>query len=75
MLEGVIPLETFPLVEWHLGELADVLSLTVLKTQICVTRPQCVKINSSYLLCVKFLHVCVSIQLNMSAQTVFPLSW
>jgi len=43
VLEGVIPLETFPLVEWHLGELADVPSFTVLKTQICVTRPQCVK--------------------------------
>ena len=43
MLEGVIPLETFPLVEWHYGELADVPSFTVLKTQICVTRPQCVK--------------------------------
>ena len=40
MLEGVIPLETFPLVEWR--ELADVPSFTVLKTQICVTRPQCV---------------------------------
>ena len=44
MLEGVIPLETFPLAEWHYGELADVPSFTVLKTQICVTRPQCVKI-------------------------------
>ena len=43
MLEGVIPLETFLLVEWHQGELADVLSFTVLKTQICVTRPQCIK--------------------------------
>ena len=42
MLEGVIPLETFPLVEWHKGELADVPSFTVLKPQICVTRPQCV---------------------------------
>jgi len=42
VLEGVIPLETFPLVEWHKGELADVPSFTVLKTQICVTRPQCV---------------------------------
>ena len=42
VLEGVIPLETFPLVEWHYGELADVPSFTVLKTQICVTRPQCV---------------------------------
>ena len=39
----MIPLETFPLVEWHYGELAHVLSFTVLKTQICVTRPQCVK--------------------------------
>jgi len=39
----VIPLETFPLVEWHKGELGDVPSFTVLKTQICVTRPQCVK--------------------------------
>jgi len=26
-------------VEWHKGELADVPSFTVLKTQICVTRP------------------------------------
>ena len=43
MLEGVIPLETFPLVEWHEGELADVPIFTVLKTQISVTRPQCVK--------------------------------
>jgi len=43
VLEGVIPLETFPLVEWHQGELADVPSFTVLKTQICLTRPQCVK--------------------------------
>ena len=42
MLDGVIPLETFPLVEWHYGELADVPRFTVLKTQICVTRPQCV---------------------------------
>jgi len=32
-------------VEWHLGELADVPSFTVLKTQICVTRPQCVKLS------------------------------
>ena len=47
MLEGVIPLETFPLVEWHYGELADVPSFTVLKTQICVTRPQCVKLRGS----------------------------
>ena len=39
MLEGVIPLETFPLVDWHEGELADVPSFTVLKTQIYVTRP------------------------------------
>ena len=46
MLEGVIPLETFPLVQWHYGELADVPSFTVLKTQICVTRPQCVKITA-----------------------------
>ena len=43
VFEGVIPLETFPLVEWHLREHADVPSFTVLKTQICVTRPQCVK--------------------------------
>jgi len=43
VLEDVIPLETFPLVEWHQVELADVPSFTVLKTQICVTRPQCVK--------------------------------
>jgi len=44
VLERVIPLETtFPLVEWHEGELADVPSFTVLKTQICVTHPQCVK--------------------------------
>jgi len=43
VLEGVIPLETFPLVEWLEGELADVPSFTVLKTQICLTRPQCVK--------------------------------
>ena len=43
MLEGVIPLETFPLVEWHKGELADVPSFTMLKTQICVTRSHCVK--------------------------------
>ena len=43
MLEGVVPLETFPLVEWHQGELADVPSFTVLKMQICVTHPQCVK--------------------------------
>ena len=42
MLEGVIPLETFPFVEWHYRELADVPSFAVLKTQICVTRPQCV---------------------------------
>ena len=42
VLEGVIPLETFPLVEWHYGELADVPSFPVLETQICVTRPQCV---------------------------------
>jgi len=41
----VIPLETFPLVEWHYGELADVPSFTVLKTQICVTRPQCVNVG------------------------------
>jgi len=46
VLEGVIPLETFPLVEWQKGELANVPSFTVLKTQICVTRPQCVKITS-----------------------------
>jgi len=44
VLEGVIPLETYPLVEWHYGELAGVPSCTVLKTQICVTRPQCVKL-------------------------------
>ena len=50
MLEGVIPLETFPLVEWHYGELADVPSLTVLKTQICVTCPQCVKIKFPFYL-------------------------
>jgi len=31
-------------VEWHEGELADVPSFTVLKTQICVTRPQCVNV-------------------------------
>ena len=31
VLEGVIPLETFHLVEWHYGELADVPSFTVLK--------------------------------------------
>jgi len=31
VLEGVIPPETFPLVEWHSGELADVPSFTVLK--------------------------------------------
>jgi len=43
LLEGVIPLETFSLAEWHEEELADVPSFTVLKTQICVTRPQCVK--------------------------------
>jgi len=43
VLEGVIFLETFPLVEWHYGEPADVQSFTVLKTQICVTRQQCVK--------------------------------
>ena len=49
MLEGVIPLETFPLVEWHKGELADVPSFTVLKTQSCVTRPQCVKISPTRL--------------------------
>ena len=42
MLEDVIPLETFPLVVWYEGELADVPSFTVLETQICVTRPQCV---------------------------------
>jgi len=47
VLEGVIPLETFPLVEWHYGELADVPSFTVLKTHICVTRPQCVNIHRS----------------------------
>ena len=45
VLEGVIPLETFPLAEWHEGELADVPRFTVLKTQICVTRPQCGKIR------------------------------
>jgi hypothetical protein len=39
VLEGVIPLETFSLVEWNEGELADVPSFTVLKTQICITRP------------------------------------
>jgi len=50
VLEGVIPLETFPLVEWHEGELADVPSFTVLKTQICVIRPQCVKIYIKILL-------------------------
>jgi len=44
VLEDVIPLETFLHVEWHLEELADVPSFTVSKTQICVTRPQCVKI-------------------------------
>ena len=44
MLEGVIPLETFPLAEWQYGELADVPIFTVLKMQICVTRPQCVKL-------------------------------
>jgi len=49
VLEGVIRLETFPLVEWHYGELADVSSFTVLKTQICVTRPQCV--NSLFFSC------------------------
>ena len=38
----MIPLETFPLVEWHYGELADVPSFAVLKTQICVTPRQCV---------------------------------
>jgi len=43
VLEGVIPLETFPLVEWHYGELADVPSFTMLKMQICVTSLQCVK--------------------------------
>ena len=48
VLEGVIPLETFPLVEWHEGELADVPSFTVLKTQICVTRPQCVKVHKNF---------------------------
>ena len=42
MLEGVIPVETFPLVECHYGELAHVPSLFMLKMQICVTRPQCV---------------------------------
>jgi len=47
VLDGVIPLETFPLVEWHQGEFADVPSFTVLKTQICVTRPQCVKKSRS----------------------------
>ena len=41
----MIPLETFPLAEWHEGELADVPSFTVLKTQICVTRPQCVNME------------------------------
>ena len=50
MLEGVILLETFPLVEWHYGELADVPSFTVLKMQICVTRPQCVKNNFNFAL-------------------------
>ena len=54
MLEGVIPLETFLLVEWHYGELADVPSFTVLKTQICVTRPQCVKLLNSNTLKVGF---------------------
>jgi hypothetical protein len=39
VLEVVIPLEIFPLVEWHQGELADVPGFTVLKTQIFVTRP------------------------------------
>jgi len=48
VLKGVIPLETFPLVEWHQGELADVPSLTVLKTQICVTRPQCVNVAGDH---------------------------
>jgi hypothetical protein len=46
MLEGVIPLETSPLVEWHQGELADVPSFTVLKTEIFVTRPQCVNLGA-----------------------------
>ena len=47
MLEGVVPLETFPRVEWHKGELADVPSFIVLKTQICNTRPLlCVKTHS-----------------------------
>ena len=50
MLEGVIPLETFLLVEWHQGELADVPSYAVLKTQICVTRPQCVKVQKRIVL-------------------------
>jgi hypothetical protein len=44
VLEYAIPLETFPLVEWHKAELADVPSFTVLKTQIWLTRPQCVNI-------------------------------
>jgi len=48
VLEGVIRLETFPLVEWHYGELADVPSVTVLKTQICVTRPHVLKADSSH---------------------------
>jgi len=48
VLEVVIPLETFPLVEWHYGELADVLRFTVLKTHICITRPQCVNMASHY---------------------------
>ena len=56
MLEGVIPLETFPLVEWHYGELADVPSFTVLKTQICVTRPQYVKMITTLTLFVS--HEC-----------------
>jgi len=49
VLEGVIPLETFPLAEWHYGELADVPRFTVLKTQICVTHPQCVNMLPSYI--------------------------
>ena len=54
----MIPLEASPLVEWHYGELADVPSFTVLKAQICVTRP---------LLCVNFDKTFRELPPNVSA--------
>ena len=77
MLEGVIPLETFPLVEWHYGELADVPSFTVLKTQICVTRPQCVNNQRCPVFtCFTFAILCyVYIALSFSVTTIPFAVW